>query len=378
MSTFKKLFGYLWRLKTEFIVRLLLNSLSSLLILVPILMINNFVKDVFDTGNLTKLWLYMGGMLLLVVGAGVFQYFSSILNTRIGEKLIYRLRNDLFLALQRQSHAYFDENRTGDIMAKLTSDTEQSRVFLTNTLTSLLNTFIQMIITVVLMLILNVILTLAIVPICFFIFLSIYFYRIRVRPQYRAVRVKYGKVNSILQENVTGVRVVRAFAQEEVEMKKFTESNLELLNSRMDVIKTNTLFHPAMDAVSNVAMIVIIIVGTWIAFDSNLGGLEVGELVSFFVFIQMILGNVKFLGGFMSSYQQMMAAGDRVVGILEHTSEIVEKETGIKLPEIQGRITFDKMSFAYKGTNRMVLKDISLKIKPGQKSQKEKQPRKKK
>ncbi|MHA1681944.1 MAG: ABC transporter ATP-binding protein [Promethearchaeota archaeon] len=366
MSTLSVLVKYLWKLKKEFIIRLIINAIAQLTISIPILFINTFLVDVFNSGNLGQLMIYLLYMLLFVGMAGIFSYISGVLNTKIGEKLIYRLRNDLYLALQRQSFSYFDENRTGDIMSKMTSDVEQTRQFLTNTLTQLLNSFIQIGVTLSLMLLLSWQLTLSIIPICIAIFVLIYFYRKRIKPLYRATRQEYGRLNAVLQENVTGVRVVRAFAQENLEIKKFSNQNWELLNARMKLIKTQTIFGPAMDVVSNVSLVIIVLVGAWLAYDLKTG-IEVGELVGFFIFLQMILGPIRFLGQFMASYQQMIASGDRIVGILNHTSEIKEKENSIKLPQIRGSVEFKGVYFAYPGTERTVLKNINININPGQK-----------
>ncbi|MBD3186186.1 ATP-binding cassette domain-containing protein, partial [Candidatus Bathyarchaeota archaeon] len=359
-------FKYIVQLKWEFILRLAINGLASLLISLPVLFIEQFVRDVFDTGDFPTLLIYLFYLLLLVILAGVFSYTSGVLNARIGEKLIYRLRNDLYVALQRQSYSYFDENRTGDIMSKLTSDVEQTRNFLTNTLTQLLNSIIQIGVTLCLMLVLSWQLTLAIIPICIVIFVLIYFYKKGIKPAFRSARKEYGKLNAILQENVTGVRVVRAFAQEEHEIKKFSNQNWELLNSRMNIVKTQTKFGPSMDLASNVSLVIIVMVGAWLAYEVNTG-IAVGQLVSFFIFLQLILQPIRFLGQFMASYQQMLAAGDRIVGILHHTAEITEKANAVKLPEIIGRVEFDDVSFAYPGTTRHVLKNIDVTFNPGQK-----------
>ncbi|MEX2715741.1 MAG: ABC transporter ATP-binding protein [Candidatus Sigynarchaeum springense] len=365
-NTFPTLFGYLWRLKGEFIVRLILNALGTALISLPILLIKNLVQDVFKSGSLMMLGLYLIGMLIIVGGAGILSYFSGYMNARIGERLIYKLRNDLYLALQRQSFSYFDENRTGDIMSKVTSDVDQTRHFLTDVLVQFLNSMIQIGIVITLMLILSVELTLAVIPICASIFTMIILYRRRIRPLYRRVREVYGKLSATLQENVTGVRVVRAFAKEDVEIKKFSSNNYDLLNANMGLIKLNTLFGPTMDLVANVSLVIVIILGAYVAINSP-GTIEVATLVSFFIYLQMILGPIRFLANFVGSYQQMVAAGDRIVGILHHTSEIVEKPGAIKMPRAIGRITFKNVYFAYPGTNRDVLKNISLDIKPGEK-----------
>ncbi|MHA1699382.1 MAG: ABC transporter ATP-binding protein, partial [Promethearchaeota archaeon] len=365
MGTLKKLMSYIWALKAEFIVRLILNAFSQLLISLPILMIKNLVADVFNSQDFRMLFIYLLVMLGIVSVSGVANYFSSYLNARIGERLVYNLRNDLYLSIQRQSFSYFDKNRTGDIMSKLTSDVEQTRNFLTNTLMQLLNSFSQIVIELVLLFYLQAWLTIAILPVCALIFTLIYFYRKQIRPIFRRVRVEYGKLNAVLQENVTGVRVVRAFAKEDVEIKKFTAQHWELLNARMNLIKTQVRYNPALDLVSNVSLIIIVLLGAYISYNFKI--IEPSLLVSFFILLQLLIQPIRFLGNFMASYQRMMAAGDRIVGVLEHTSEIVEKENAIKLPEVVGDVEFKNVDFIYPGTARLVLKNINLKVNAGQK-----------
>nr|MDO8111661.1 ABC transporter transmembrane domain-containing protein [Candidatus Sigynarchaeota archaeon] len=366
-TTFITLLGYLWKLKVEFIVRILLNAGSSLLISLPVLLIKNLVSDVFDSGDLSMLGLYLIGLLVLVAAAGLMSYASGYMNARIGERLIYKLRNDLYIALQRQSFSYFDENRTGDIMAKVTSDVDQTRHFLTDVLVQFLNSIITIAIVLCLMLVLSVLLTLAIIPICAAIFGLIVLYRRKIRPLYHRVREEYGKISATLQENVTGVRVVRAFAKEEVEIKKFSSQNYDLLRTNMGLVRVNTFFGPTMDTVANASLVIVIIIGAYLAMEIPSSNIQVASLVSFFILLQMILGPIRFLATFMGSYQQMMASGDRIVGILNHTSEIVEKKDAIKLPQVIGKITFKDVAFTYPGTQRKVLKDINVEIKPGEK-----------
>ncbi|MBN2150309.1 MAG: ATP-binding cassette domain-containing protein, partial [Candidatus Lokiarchaeota archaeon] len=344
----------------------ILNALGSLLISLPVLLIKNLVQDVFKSGDMVMLGFYLIGLLVIVGGAGILGYFSGYMNARIGEKLIYKLRNDLYIALQRQSYSYFDENRTGDIMSKVTSDVDQTRHFLTDVLVQFLNSMIQIGIVIALMLVLSVELTLAIIPICASIFTMIILYRRRIRPLYRRIREVYGKLSANLQENVTGVRVVRAFAKEDVEIKKFSSSNYDLLNAHMGLIKLNTVFGPTMDLVANVSLVIVILLGAHVAIN-NVGDVEVATLVSFFIYLQMILGPIRFLANFVGSYQQMVAAGDRIVGILHHTSEIAEKPTAIKMPRAIGQIAFQDVSFAYPGTSRNVLESVSMVINPGEK-----------
>lgn len=366
-STFGTLLGFIWKLKWEFIARLVVNAISSLLISLPVLLIKNLVNDVFKSGDLNMLGLYLVGLLVLVGSAGILSYFSGYMNARIGERLIYKLRNDLYLALQRQSFSYFDENRTGDIMARVTSDVDQTRHFLTDVLVQFLNSIIQLAIVLSLMFVLSVPLTLAIIPICAAIFAMIIAYRRRIRPLYKRIREVYGKLTAALQENVSGVRVVRAFAKEEVEIKKFSSKNYDLLSANMNLIRTNTVFGPTMDLVGNISLVVVILLGAYAALEIPGNSVQVATLVSFFILLQMVLGPIKFLANFMSSYQQMIAAGDRIVGILNHTSEITEKPNAINLPSLVGSIDFNAVSFKYPGTEREVLKDISFSIKPGEK-----------
>jgi ATP-binding cassette subfamily B protein/subfamily B ATP-binding cassette protein MsbA len=366
-STFGTLVGFIWKLRGEFIARLIVNSISSLLLSLPILLIKNLIDDVFDTGNVNMLGIYLVGLLVLVGSAGILSYLSGYMNARIGERLIYKLRNDLYLALQRQSFSYFDENRTGDIMAKVTSDVDHTRHFLTDVLIQFLNSIIQLAIVISLMFVLSVPLTLAVIPICGTIFALIILYRRRIRPLYKRIREVYGKLTAGLQENVSGVRVVRAFSKEDVEIKKFSSKNYDLLSSNMGLIRVNTVFGPTMDLVGNVSLVIVILLGAYVALEIPGNSVQVATLVSFFILLQMVLGPIKFLANFMSSYQQMIASGDRIVGILNHTSEITEKPNAISLPSLMGSIEFNTVSFKYPATEREVLKDMTFSIKPGEK-----------
>jgi len=358
--------GYIWKFRRAFITRLILNACSSLLISLPVLLIRNLITDVFNTGNETMLAVYLVGLLTLVAVSGILSYFSNYLNARIGERLVYMIRNDLYLALQRQSYSFFDENRTGEIMSKVTSDVDQTRGFLTDVLVQFLNSIFTIFIVLALMIVLSVQLTMAIIPVCVGIFILIWMYRRQVRPMYKRVREGYGNLNAVLQENVTGVRVVRAFAKEDVEIKKFSSKNYDLLSAQMGLVKVNTKYSPAIGMVGNVSLVIIVILGAYFAVQPS-STVPVAALVSFFIYLQMILGPITFLATFIGGYQQMMAAGDRIVGILNHTSEIVEKPNVINIPEFAGNIEFKNVTFAYPRTERKVLKNLEFSIKAGEK-----------
>jgi ABC-type multidrug transport system fused ATPase/permease subunit/flagellar motility protein MotE (MotC chaperone) len=366
MHAFRSLFGYLMKLKREFMLRIILFAVSQLLISLPILMIDYMIPDVFEKGNLVLLGYYMLLFILFIAVSAILSFLSGFVNTRLSEKLVYQLRNDLYLALQRQSYSYFDENRTGDIMARVTSDVDQTRTFLVSTLVQFIQSIITIAVAIGLMLYLSAQLTLVIIPVNVVMFLLIIAYRRKVRPIYRIQRVEYGKLNAVLQENVTGVRVVRAFAKEDYEIKKFSGKNYDLLRQNMALVYSNAIYTPAMSFVGNISLVLVIVVGAWLALVIG-AGIQIGTLVSFYIFLQLMIGPVQFLGTFIGGYAQMAASGERITAILNHTSEVIEKKDSIKMPEIIGEIKFEDVSFAYPNTTRKVLKNINLDIIPGEK-----------
>jgi ATP-binding cassette subfamily B protein len=217
------------------------------------------------------------------------------------------------------------------------------------------------------MLTVNPRLTLSLVPIMPLMFFSSYLFAKKIRPLYVQMRQQYGSLTSVLHENVAGIRVVRAFAQEDFERKKFEYENDKYFQTHLTSAKIAAFFVPLTGFIVGLGIIVIFWYGGSLAITEpetfTIGVLD--ALVAFTLYLAMLVAPMRSISMFVSSYQLSMTAGERVFGIIDAETEIKEKPDALKLPTLKGHVNFENVSFDYE-KDRKILKNINLEAKSGE------------
>jgi len=302
------------------------------------------------------------GIVGLTVMAGVLFFVRRYANTYFSQKVVYDIRNDIFAALQTQSFAFYDRVRTGQLLAKVTTDIDRIRMFLGWHLTFLINSIFLLSATIYAMLSMALDLTLLLLLLLPPLFLTFYFFGKKIRPLFQQMREQYGSLTSVLHENITGIRVVRAFAREDFEIERFQRENDTYFKTTLASVRVRAFFIPLMAFLIGLGTIAIF----WIGGSEVINGtLTIGALVAFNAYLAMLVMPMRFLGFFVSGYQLSMIAGDRVFEIMDAEPEIMENPNAVTLPKIQGRVKFENASFSY-GKDQQILKNINLEAKPGE------------
>lgn len=302
------------------------------------------------------------GIVGLTVIAGILFFVRRYANTYFSQKVVYDIRNDIFAALQTQSFAFYDKVRTGQLIARVTTDIDRIRMFLGWHLTFLINSIFLLSATIYAMLAMALDLTLLLLLLLPPLFLTFYFFGKRIRPLFQQMREQYGSLTSVLHENITGIRVVRAFAREDFEINRFQRENDKYFKTTLASVRVRAFFIPLMAFLIGLGTIVIF----WFGGSEVINGtLTIGALVAFNAYLAMLVMPMRFLGFFISGYQLSMTAGDRVFGIMDAEPEIKEKPNAATLPELQGHVRFEKVSFSYE-KDKQILKNINLEAKPGE------------
>lgn len=312
---------------------------------------------------------FLRGHLLICAAAGVlftcisalfsgcYRYFTN----RFGESLVKKLRDMLYAHIQQLPYSWHVQISTGDILQRCTADTRIIQQFLCQQVIEVIRIVFLMIFSLAVMFSMNVRLSLiALIFIPVILSYTLVFLK-QISTRFMAADVAEGEVTSVVQENATGVRVVRAFGREAYEMDHFDEKNEHFTGLWLSLGKTLSVFWACGDIVTSVQIMTMIIVGVWQCVYS---GMSVGTFLAFITYNQMMIWPVRQLGRLLSDMSKAGVSVERIRDILSVPREDARGEGTLKT-EIHGNITFENVSFAYENTP--VLKDVSFTIKAGQK-----------
>ncbi|QUL98698.1 MAG: ABC transporter ATP-binding protein [Candidatus Fermentithermobacillus carboniphilus] len=294
--------------------------------------------------------------------SAVFGYLQRYWMSWAGQKVIYDIRNRLYQHLQQLSFSFYDKAQTGQLMSRVTADVEQTRMFLSNQMIQIVAAGVRFLATFCLMLSLDWRLTLvAMIPVPVLVWRA-EIYAMVIRPMFWSIQQQLAVLTATLQENVTGQRVVKAFARKDFEIKKFERDNLDLMEKNVNTLRASAFNDSLMTLLTESSLAIILL---WGGREVMRGALTVGTLVAFNTLIVQMLQQVRMLGMWISGATRTIAAGDRIFEILDTKAEVSDKPGAKPIPKIQGRVTFENVSFAYDGEH-MVLEDINLDVKPGE------------
>jgi ATP-binding cassette subfamily B protein len=262
----------------------------------------------------------------------------------------------------RLSFSYHDRSRTGQLISRLTSDIDHLTQFLSFGLSSIVGISITLIGASFMLFRMSWqmgLMGILLLPPMSFIALK---GSSTLGPRFMALRQQFGRITGQLQENFSGVRVVKAFAREDYEVERFRKELREYLRLRMGVIRIFSTFMPSMNLLSNLGALLILAYGGFAVIG---GRLSIGQLVASQGYLMMLTGPIQMIGWMVVMSRQAIAAGQRIFDILDTPSDVVEKPNAIVLPSATGAVTFENVSFGYDAASP-VLKHISLDVRPGE------------
>ncbi|MCU0481660.1 MAG: ABC transporter ATP-binding protein/permease [Anaerolineae bacterium] len=310
-------------------------------------------------------WIIGAVLLILVVAVfrGLFAFIQSYAAEWTAQGIAYSLRNDIFTRIQRLSFSYYDRNQTGQLMIRATDDVERVRLFIAQGLLLTFQAILLLVVTLVILFLTNWQLTLAIIPILpFSVILFAVFGKIS-QPLFRDVQMRLSKLNTVLQENVAGIRVVKAFVRQEREQKRFDDANMDLYIHWLKIARAFSFLFPMIFFVGQIGQAVIL----YFAGSQIINGsLMIGEYQKFNLYLVYIFFPLGQLGMIVSLMAQADASAERIFEIVDTKSEITDKPNAIALPPIQGEVEFRDVTFRYFNSTAPVLSKVSFTAKKGQ------------
>ena len=308
----------------------------------------------------------VGAMVAIVLVAAVralFAFSQQYNAERISQNVAFDFRNELFARIQRLSFSYLDRNQTGQLMIRATDDVEKLRLFIGQGLVLALQSFVLLIATLVVLWFSNAALTLVmlpILPVAFAVFLV--FGRL-AQPLFMSVQVRISALNTILQENVAGLKVVRAFGREPEEQVRFAAAADDLLAAQLKVARAFSFLFPIAFLIANLGQAAVLYFGG----RQIIGGtLTVGEWQKFSLYLAYVFMPMGQLGFIINLMSQASASAQRIFEILDTRSDIENRPGAIELADIRGHVRFDDVTFRYFKGGEAVLNHVSFEVQPGQ------------
>ena len=278
----------------------------------------------------------------------------------VGQRVIYDLRAKLYDHLQSQSMSFYDANQTGQLMSRVTNDVNQVQFFLSGGLSRLVNTIVTVGVFLAVMLALDWKLTLISLTILPLIAFFQHSYS-RAFPLYRVAMQRSADLNVVIQEDVTGIKLVKSFNREPFEAERFDVVNWDIRQARMKANVAMAIASPGQDFATYLSAIIIICFG---ASRVMTGDLTVGSLAAFYSYVLTLWSPVRWLTFINQMAQQAVASGERIFEILDTPLDVTEQPDAMVLPRLQGRIELDNVTFAY-GKHAPLLKHITAAVEPG-------------
>jgi ATP-binding cassette subfamily B protein len=320
------------------------------------------VKDGVATGDKQTLVLYGLGIVGVSVFRGVFAYGQTYFGEWISQRVAYDIRNDIYNHLQRLSFAYHDKAQTGQLMSRATQDVEGVRFFISMGLLRLMYIAVLLVGCLALMFYWSWQLALiasAFIPIVAFRSAQV---TLSLRPIWLAVQDLQGRIGTVLQENLSGMRVVKAFAREQHESVKFSKEAKELFEKGYESNRIQALNTPLMTSIWMLSMVCVTWVGAW---QISEGYLTTGELTTFVFFLTMLQLPVRSLGWIVMLFARAQSAGERIYEILDAESAVQEKPGAPVLADVTGHVRFEDVAFAYDAISP-VLRRVDIDAHPGE------------
>ena len=309
-------------------------------------------------------WELIIAMVLLTFLRTAIVYLSCMGGEVVSQKALYRIRTYLFDKIERQDMHFYATYRTGDLMTRLTGDLDAVRHMIAWVIRTIVESLALMGATAVYFFYMDWRLALCLFAIAPFIFLIIILFKNKVAPRHRALREKLAEMNTISQENISGNRVVKAFAREKYEIEKFDESNTSYSQTNQKTALTWLTYYPYVESAANLMPVVLLLVGGIFLIREQI---SMGQYVAFSSLIWAIANPMRQLGSIMNEFQRFSAASDKVMEIYYSQPEIVDRPGAIDRPErFQGRIEFKNVSFQYADGKLPILRNVSFNAEPGE------------
>ncbi len=335
---------------------------STLLSLALPRLLGESIDKVLAQGQLRPVVLFGVVIIVIALTRGVFSFGENFLREALAQRVAYRIRNAIYDHLQRLSFAYHDKQQTGQLMSRTTVDVENIRMFVSFAM--IRSTYLIILVGAIAGLLITInwglaLITLGFVP---FVIVRGVFIARKLRGIWMIVQQRTGELGVILQESLTGIRVVKAFARQDYEDRKFSDKAGQLTNENLQTVRVQASNTPLMTFLFAGLMALVLWYG---GREIIRGALTPGEMAQFLLYMAMLQAPVRMSGFMLNMFSRVISSGQRVFEILDAQSPVQEKPGAIEMQDVRGRLSFESVGFKYEGASP-VLHDLSFRAEPGQ------------
>ena len=347
-----------WRLSLATLSVTLVGTVADLAI--P-LFLREAVDQGLEEGAQRVLYVSAGLVVAFTAFKGISQFGRQFMAEVLSQRVVFSIRNQLYMHIQSLSFRFHDQTRTGELMSRTTSDVERVRRFASMGIFQIVQIFLVTGGVAVILFVTDwqlALLALLIVPVLVAIALG---FAKRIRPLFQMVQEAWADVNVVVQENLAGARVVRAFAQEDAEARRFGPVNALLNDRTVTVMRMFAMRAPLFNAILGAGQVAVLWFGGWKVIE---GQISLGTLVAFNTYLLLLMMPVRMLGMTINSFARAVASGERIFDILDERSDVIESPHAEALTNAEGRVTFERVGFQHE--SHSVLDGINFDISPSQ------------
>lgn len=294
---------------------------------------------------------------------GVFAFIQTYMSERASQGVAFDFRNELFAKIQRLSFSYHDQNQTGQLMIRATDDVEKVRLFVGQGLLQALQAVVLLVAVLVILFATNWRLTLVVLPVLPLAFLLFLGFGMISAPLFGKVQMRLSALNTILQENLAGIKIVKAFVREPYEQKRFNTAADNLMAQQISVSRVFSFLFPVIFLVAQLGQAAILYFGGKQIIAGDLTLAEYQKFALYLIYLFIPMGQLGFIISLMA---QASASAARIFEILDTKNDVTDKPGAITLPQVQGHVEFKHVTFKYFGSSDPVLNDVNFEATPGQ------------
>lgn len=365
LEAFKKLlrriFEYVWRNKLILLLALgIIFCLSIFQVLIP--QIARYSIDVvIPEKKLNLLPFIAAATLLIAIFRGILDYFRIYLMSLFGQKIVESIRNDLYQHIQKLSISFFDNQRTGDLMSRMSENVNTIGTLISSDISEILVD--SLVVLVIIVYLLSVDWQLALLLIVTWP-LQIYITKIFsnfIQVAYQDVEHQAAEINNHIQDTVSNINAIKSFGNEKYEIDRFSEQSRNYMQVNIKAIRLWSIFVPTIDTINIIGSLIVLVVGSWAVIADRL---TVGELTAFFAYTNQVSRPILRFSKILNILQKALVSSDRIFAILETEPEVKEQDNAIALTSVQGRMRFEEVDFAYR-QGKTIIHNFTLDIQPG-------------
>ena len=361
----RKLLPYVNRYRRAFVLGFVCVVSTTTFQLLGPWVLKYAIDDLYRGVTQRKLILYAGLLVGVSLVRGLFLFLMRRIIIAASRDIEYDIRNDFFRRLEQQPLGYYQARRTGDLMSRATNDLNAVRMMIGPAVMYSASTILVFLVAIVLMVSIDLRLTLiALIPLPF-VTISVRYFGTAIHKRFEQIQAQLSEVSAVVQEALSGVRVVRAYRQEAHETERFNRANQEYLRRNRVLIRLQGAFFPSMTLFLGFGSMLVLWLGSR---DVIHGKITLGEFVAFNGYLVMLAWPMIAFGWVTNMLQRGLASWGRMLEVLEHEPAI--GDAGVtaagRSAALDGAVEFRHLTFTYPGADRPVLADVSLRIEPGQ------------